>query len=298
MNKAVAGGGTLTVESLKTEVQPDDIPDWLGKRPPVEGDWTQTFDDEFNGAAVDPTKWNLKGPNWYDKISHFTPEEDIVANGMLRIQYEKKTGFQNDDPKKRKTDYAVGYLDSGGKWTQRYGYFECRLKPPTAPGLWPAFWMMPDRGPGVSEEERSTTKDGGMEFDIYEFLSGWGPYRYNIAVHWDGYEKDHKSTGSASNYARPDKDGFLTVGLLWTPGAAHFYCNGREVLDYNSPRVSSVQSFFIFTMPSGGWDNIPLEDAKLPDALVVDYVRAWQRKDLASPGDGMKNPPAPPSEGP
>ena len=29
-----------------------------------------------------------------------------------------------------------------------------------------------------------------------EHLTRWGPTRYNIAMHWDGYGKSHKSTGS------------------------------------------------------------------------------------------------------
>jgi hypothetical protein len=40
----------------------------------------------------------------------------------------------------------------------------------------------------------------------------------------------------------------------------------------------------------GGWDNSPLEDAKLPDDFVIDWVRAWQRKDLASELDGPTAP--------
>jgi hypothetical protein len=28
---------------------------WLGKRPPVDGDWIKTLDDEFNGTSLDPS---------------------------------------------------------------------------------------------------------------------------------------------------------------------------------------------------------------------------------------------------
>jgi beta-glucanase (GH16 family) len=285
------GAQTLTVESLGTGVPPVSIPDWLGKRPPVEGDWTKTLDDEFNGPAIDTKTWNVTGPNYYDQRSHFTKDELVFSGNLLKMKYEKKTGFQNDDPTKKQTDYAVGYLDSFGKWTQRYGYWEARMKLPTAPGLWPAFWLMPDRGEGA--QHRNSTMFGGMEFDIMEFLSGWGIYRYNIAMHWDGYGKDHKATGSTMNYVQPDQDGFVTTGLLWTPGSAIYYCNGKEILDYENERVSNVESSILFSMVSGGWDNQPLDDAKLPDALVIDYVRVWQRKDLATPADGSKTPTGP-----
>jgi beta-glucanase (GH16 family) len=106
-------------------------------------------------------------------------------------------------------------------------------------------------------------------------------------------------TGQATNYVQPDKDGYITSGLLWTPGSAIYYCNGREILHYENARVSTVPSHLIFDMVSGGWDNLPLEDGKLPDDFVIDYVRCWQRKDLASAVDEtVKTPALSPAAGP
>ena len=121
-----------------------------------------------------------------------------------------------------------------------------------------------------------------------EFLSGWGPYRFNIACHWDGYGKEHKAVGSQNIYVRTDKEGYITTGLLWTPGLAVIYNNGKEALRWENPRVSDLQEYIMFDMVSGGWDNPPLDDAKLPDDFIIDYVRVWQRKDLATPEDGPK----------
>ena len=143
--------------------------------------------------------------------------------------------------------------------------------------------MMPDRGPATGPQwKRQSTENGGMEFDIMEHLDRWGPHRYNIAMHWNGYGKNHKSTGSDRIYFQPDAQGFVTCGLLWTPGSAVFYCNGREVLRYDNPRVSDIPSDLMFTLPMGGWDNNPLDDKKLPDDFIIDYVRVWQRRDLDS----------------
>jgi beta-glucanase (GH16 family) len=206
------------------------------------------------------------------------------------LHFEKKRGYQNDDPKERQTDFACGYLDTYGKWVQRYGYFEARLKLPDVPGLWPTFWLMPDRGEASGPQwKRQDTGNGGMEFDIMEHLTRWGPHRYNIAMHFDGYGKSHAATGSAFNYVAPDKDGFITVGLLWTPGSAIYYCNGKEVLRWETPRISNVQSNIIIEETTGGWDNDGVDVTKLPADYVVDYVRVWQRRDLASAVDGPVN---------
>jgi len=280
---------SLVVTSIKADVPPvPPMPDWMGQRPPVEGDWVRTFNEEFTDSALDAAKWNNTGDNWTDKITHYSKDNVIVGNGQAILRYEKKTGFHNDDPKTYETDYVTGYLDTWDKFFQRYGYFECKMKTPTAPGMWPAFWLMPDRAGPERKGIRGSTADGGMELDIAEFLTVWGPYRYNIAMHWDGYAKDHKSTGSKV-YFQPDKDGYITAGLLWTPGLAVYYANGREVLRYESPRISSVPEYIIFTYPSGGWDNNHLDpqNPQLPADWIIKYVRVWQRKDLASSVDSV-----------
>ncbi|HEY8994519.1 MAG TPA: glycoside hydrolase family 16 protein, partial [Lacunisphaera sp.] len=235
----------LTIESIQTGVPEYSAPDWLGTKPPVDGDWTQTFDENFKGNAIDESKWNMIADDYWDKRTHFTKEETTVANGVCTLRFEKKSGPPENAPTKPATPYAAGYLDTYGKWTQRYGYFEAKMKLPTAPGLWPAFWLMPDRGAALGPQwKRADTavQDGtqGMEFDICEYLSGWGPFRYNIAMHWDGYGKNHKATGQTVNYFVPDKDGFVTCGLLWLPGHATYYANGKEILNYENDRVANT----------------------------------------------------------
>lgn len=285
------GAKSLLVTAISANVPVPSMPAWVGQRPPVAGDWVKTLDENFDGDSLDLHRWNVYTDNYWDKRTHFSKDNAIVKDGKLVLHYEKKTGYHNDNPADTKTvgktDYACGFADTYGKWRQLYGYFEARVKLPKAPGLWPAFWTMPDRGPGSGPQwKRSNTGNGGMEHDILEFLSGWGPYRYNLAFHWDGYGKEHKSAGTPLNYVLPDKDGYITTGVYWVPGLAVYYAQGKEVLRWESPRVSTVPAYVMFNMVSGGWDNQPLEDAKLPDDFVIDYVRVWQRKDLASPLDG------------
>jgi beta-glucanase (GH16 family) len=283
-----AGAQSLVIGSIVADVPPPpEMPDWLGKRPPVDGDWVQTFNEDFDGSTLDASKWRIYTENYWDKRSHFRKDNVLIQDGKAILRYEKKTGFHNDDPNKKQTDYATGFLDTYGKWVQRYGYFEARMKLPTSPGLWPAFWLMPDRGEAEGPQwKRADTGRGAMEFDVMEFLSRWGPYRYNIAMHWDGYDKGHKQTGTTKIYFQPDKEGYITAGLLWLPGLAVFYANGHEVARLESPRISNVQSDIMFTHVTGGWDNNAIDDKQLPDDFLIDYVRVWQRKDLASEVDG------------
>ena len=285
------GEAKLLIESVTAAAPPAVVPDWLGKRPPVDGEWIQTFDENFDGPTIDQTKWNIYGPNYWDRASHWTKDNLILDRGVAKFHFEKKRGFHNDNPDPKvkpqnltgqnESDYACGYLDTYGKWVQRYGYFEARVKLPRVPGLWPTFWMMPDRGAAAGPQgKRADTGNGGMELDIMEHLTRWGPYRYNVALHFDGYGQEHKSVGSSVNYVQADKDGFITSGLLWTPGSAVFYCNGRELWRWEGPRVSNVPANFIIEITTGGWDNNAVDDKQLPADYLVDYVRAWQRKDF------------------
>ncbi len=314
------GAKSLLVTSIVADNPPLVLPDWLGQKPPVDGDWVQTLNENFDGNAINLHLWNVHATNWYDKRMHFSKDDVIVQDGLLRLRLEKKTGYQNDDPTPDRefhgaysgaqTDYAAGNLDTGGKWTQRYGYFEIREKQPTANCCWPGFWLMPDRGLAFAKAHgwksdggnpslpwdnvqsggvlRGTTGDGGMEFDITESQSSWGIDRFNIACHWDGYGKGSSAFGTSNNYVQADKDGFIVVGMLWTPGSLVVYGNGQEIFRWENPRVSNQQEFLILQNQIGGWDNDPVDDAQLPADFVVDYLRVWQRKDLASPDDGPK----------
>lgn len=82
---------------------------------------------------------------------------------------------------------------------------------------------------------------------------------------------------------QPDKNGLITAGLPWLPGQAIYYIHGSETACRENPRISSVPSCLLFTLPQGGWDNSPVDDSRLPDDFVIDYVRIWQRKDLEQP---------------
>ncbi len=306
LSDATPGAKSLLITSIVADAPPADLPAWLGKKPPVDGDWVQTLDETFAGPALDVKKWNFYGSErslvnrgWnrnhnQNRPAHFSKDNALLKDGEMLLRYEKKTGTNNDAEKGEKTDYATGYLTTFGKWTQRYGYFEARMKLPKAPGLWAAFSVIPDRGKAAGDLAKRTDLGklptdpgaGGLEFDVMELLTRWGCYRFNAALR----TAFHGGKPLAANnlYVRADKDGYVTAGLLWTPGAAVFYNNGQEILRWENARVSDVQSCLRFDLVPGGSGNTLVDDATLPDDFRIDYVRAWQRKDLATPEDGPK----------
>jgi beta-glucanase (GH16 family) len=259
-------------------------PEWLGKRPPVPGDWVETLNENFDGNALDAKLWTPRFP-WDGpqpgQLQRYTPDNVAVEGGFLKLKAEKRAGHENNDPALGSREFSSGLIQSYDKWTQRYGYFEARVKLPTARGLWPAFWMMPDRGreSGLEMWQRRDTADKGMEIDILEHLCEWGPGRNNVAVHWDGYGSNHKVWGTSHVYFGPTPDGWHNFGLLWEPGKLTWYIDGKKVVEWENERVSSVPSYLKLNIQMGGWATKDVDLSKLPDIFQVDYVRAWQLKD-------------------
>ncbi|MEY3896626.1 MAG: hypothetical protein RLZZ214_2146, partial [Verrucomicrobiota bacterium] len=278
---ASVGGGALT--SPADRDVPATPPAWLGKRPPVEGDWVQTLDENFDGDKLNDKLWTPRFP-WNGpqpgQLQRYAPENVIVGDGLASFKVEKRQGHENNDPKLGTREFTSGLIQSYDKWTQLYGYFEARVKLPAARGLWPAFWMMPDRGPSAGSEswKRRDTGTGAMEIDILEHLTEWGPGRNNVALHWDGYEANHQSWGTTQIYFGPTPDGWHNFGLLWEPGKFTWFIDGKKVVEYANERVSKVPSYLKLNVQTGGWATKDIDVSKLPDYFKVDHVRAWQLK--------------------
>lgn len=76
---------------------------------------------------------------------------------------------------------------------------------------------------------------GGTEFDVLDDYLAEGPDPVNATV------LSERVLGTSNTYVGPDKDGFLTVGLLWLPGKATIYTNGKKALQVDNPRVGDVE---------------------------------------------------------
>lgn len=278
---ATLGAGALT--SPADREIPVTPPPWLGERPPVDGEWVQTLSENFDGDRLNDQLWTPRFP-WDGpqpgQLQRYVPENVIVGDGFATFKVEKRHGHENNDPARDTRDYTSGLIQSYDKWAQLYGYFEARVKLPAARGLWPAFWMMPDRGrdSGYEQWKRRDTGDGAMEIDILEHLTEWGPGRNNVALHWDGYGSDHKSWGTSHIYFGPTPDGWHHFGLLWEPGKLTWFIDGKKVAEYENDRISKVPSYLKLNVQMGGWATHDIDDSKLPDHLRVDHVRAWQLK--------------------
>jgi|GEM_PF-725987 len=236
--------------------EPIDRSDWIKQ---IKEEWVLTFYDDFDGDEIDFTKWS-RCPEW-ERVGgacRWSDKESFVdGKGNLIIQVSERNG-----------KYYSGAIRSINKFEQAYGYFEIRCQLQKEEGFWGAFWLM---SPGVN----NVGNDGrdGTEIDIMEsaYLS---TSKINHALHWDGYGDYHKSEGVAVTVPGI-YEGFHTFALEWNKDEYIFYIDGYETWRSSAGGVSQVPAYLKITAEVGSWAG-NIKNAKLPDAMIVDYVKVYQ----------------------
>jgi len=102
-----------------------------------------TFDDAFDGDKLDPAKWKTRYIYGNETTDRLNDEQQlyrdnanhVVEGGTLKLVAKKV----ENNPKTATTPFPINY-ESGmvrSLHTQRYGYFEARVKFCNAIGTWP-----------------------------------------------------------------------------------------------------------------------------------------------------------------
>jgi beta-glucanase (GH16 family) len=179
--------------------------------PPIAGNWTLSFEEHFLGPRLDGAKWKV-GAHWagYTGKSSNDPRNQRVSCGYLELTAEKRSVSWVG----KSYDYASSEVTTFKRFRQRYGYFEARIKYDGIRGLWPAFWLMPDRGKygnvdnqrgallkfDLGKETRSAVKSATLELYVEE--AGAGVQNLQVLpVHDDSW-----SEASVSWKSRPPID--------------------------------------------------------------------------------------------
>ena len=233
--------------------------------------------DEFDvDGAPNSTLWNFnigKGPNgdgWgNNELQYYTdrPENIVVENGMLKITAIKAPYMGSG--------FTSARITTKGKFEQRYGRFEARMKLPYGKGFWPAFWML-----GNNIDTATWPLCG--EIDIME-NKGSQPVTISGAVHGPGYSGGSSILKSYTfSNSRVDSD-FHIYGIEWDENYVNFYVD--NVL-YNQITPENVTGEWVFNANpfymllnlavGGNFDGAPNSSTVFPQTMMVDYVRVYQ----------------------
>lgn len=227
--------------------------------------WKMIFDCEFDSPA-DLKKWNIltRSENANAELQCYTPKAVTVDYGNLYITARKED--TKYDGKLR--HYTSGILNTQKKLDLIYGRYDIRFKIPKGKGFWPAFWLLP------------TDDSWPPEIDWMELL-GHTPEILYVSNHWGNhFNGKHPSHGPKKVEAiKPDfSEDFHTLTGIWRPGELVCYVDGKKVA-VSHEGVPDVKMFMILNLAVGGdWPGSPDETTVFPSQMVVDYVRAYQRK--------------------
>jgi beta-glucanase (GH16 family) len=280
--RAQAASLTLFVTFIGTVLAEENAP----PRPTFlqHDDYVLVWHDEFDGLAGTPPdtgKWSSLhlGP----RRDALNVEEAARLDGqghlLITTTRHERPATQPAGTQPSEPEYRTGMISTRAKFEPTFGYIECRYRTQTQPGHWSAFWLQsPTMGQLIGDPATA-----GVEIDVIEYLAT-PKYRDRAlhTIHWDGYGKDHKS--KHINKPLPDLgDGFHMFGLEWTPDEYIFYVDGQETGRMREA-VSHRSEYLILSLEVGKWAD-DIAAATLPDSMVVDYVRVWQRP--AGPSAGI-----------
>lgn len=233
-----------------------------------------TFNDEFDGNALDPAKWNnccidFKGGAGVVGKDPFAyaPGNVSVASGCLRIACSNEPiTCPNTNGGKSTVQYRSGQVQTKNKFSQKYGWWEARIKFPAAQSLLPGFWLMP---------QADSWSSGTAEVDIMEYHTRWMGRQVSSALWWGGYGDGRR--GGALGYSNIENTGDWHVyALNWEPGKLEIHVDGKKTQTHTGPGIPSVDEIVILSMAVATWGK-PVIDAQLPSSMLVDYVRVYRR---------------------
>jgi beta-glucanase (GH16 family) len=250
------------------------------------------FSDDFNGTALDKTKWELCPEQERQGRSSWKDNMVSVGNGYLRLKFMRDQTLGRS--KTTNKVLADNWIRAGGIRTMKkdysplfensYGYYEARIKFPVVCGTWGAFWLM-------SRTQWITSDEGidGTEIDIVETIHN-NEGKYNAALNWNGYGNLHKATGSdggafSESAASPvniyDGD-FHIFALDWSPSEYVVYTDGIEFwrsdgsAKFNNSGINQNPNFIKLTVEGAEWAGLLPEDFTEGE-MLVDYVRVYNQ---------------------
>ena len=253
---------------------------------PPHKDWKLVWNDEFDGDALDKSKWGFRLHLIQQRHKTFVEDEGVELDGKGNLVFKlvERDGQYYSSHLQTGSNFMDRPGEAYGKFTwpvakfeepkflHKHGYYECRCKLMAHPECWwAAFWLQ--------SPEIGSTPDpahSGVEVDIMENFSR-GVVSHNN--HWNGYGADHQHAGSGDRKLAETPDGFHVYGLDWSRDGYVYYIDGKESWRVDGP-VSDREQFILISTECQGYRNgdTPAEsfkNVKLPDRFLVDYVRVF-----------------------
>jgi beta-glucanase (GH16 family) len=234
-----------------------------------------SFADEFNGDTLNSAHWTLVEGDGCDQNlcgwgnnerQVYHRDAAVVKAGMLQLMAYQRTA----------TEIASARLTTQGKFSQRFGRFEARMKLPPNLGLWPAFWMLP------ADKQQVWPLEG--EIDILEQKGFSRESKREIlgAIHFG--ERWPNNTHYSESMTRPipfDQD-WHVYAVEWNEGEISWWVDekqyGRATRADAAPHrwpFDDKPFYLLLNLAVGGTLGGDVVAETVPAHLLIDYVRAY-----------------------
>ena len=239
--------------------------------------WNLTFSDEFSSTSLNTTKWGTQY-TWSctnnDELEGYEAANVTEGGGLLTLTATHTANSCNGGK-----SYSSGMIESSGKFSQLYGYFEARIQVPAFQGFWPAFWLMPANGAWPPEIDAIELGEGG-DFTTARMTNHYGP---SGSGSYDS--KTWSNTGAAFGSA------LHTFAVDWEPGNLDFYIDGTLRATITAPScpssgsvggsgnecVSSVAMYVLANLAVGGsYTGGVNGSTPFPSQMTIDYIRVYK----------------------
>ena len=270
------------IEEGADDPAPDEDPDAVVEGPkPEETDLI--WSDEFDGDALDETKWRYQRGGWNGASNVqncYVDENTAVSDGVLQITAKYEPGFDCFNDTK---DFTSGFVQTKDRIDWTYGYFEAKVRVPASNSTWPAFWMSPQDN--VYGEWPSSG-----EIDIFE-IKGHDMTKSYGNAHWGNSRTDKRQ--EKGTYEFEDATQWHIYAVDWREGELRFYIDGEHyhtINDFKEPNATehpgpfNIGFYLRLNMAVGGnYLTEPHNDPnnnidQLPAVMEVDYVRVYSKK--------------------
>ena len=242
-------------------------------------EWELVWSDDFTGTAgtsPDNAKWSFDigtGINGWgnSELQYYTnrpsnAQKDGSGNLVITARSEFYAG----------SGFTSARIKTKNLFEQSYGRFEARIKTPTGPGLWPAFWML-----GSNIDATPWPQCG--EIDIME-QRGQEPFITHGSVHGPGYSgANAKTKAYALANGRFDTD-YHIYAIEWGENYIDYFVDNflyQRITpdDVTGQWVYDHPFFIILNVAVGGnFVGFPTTGTPFPQSMYVDYVRVYKEK--------------------
>ena len=251
--------------------------------------WTLSFEDDFNGNALDSNVWTIEvGDVRQDnEYSICTPDSVIVENGKMVLKAEVL-----DTPYEGK-DYGHAIVNSKDAFSQKYGVFTARVKLPKLGGVYGAFWLLPQGLYGTDNFFVATDTDEVRRCSEIDIMENFGPSKNtgkaSSTLHfWDENGVVIEGGAKSGEYEIPDydEDEFYEYSCIWTETAIYCFVDGKLFFsETNIAPDGSVAGYLMFSLfdaPAKELDSGynywygDMYNDDYPQSMEVDWVKVYK----------------------